>query len=582
MEELLRSVLRELSPREALQHAEYLSRLGERLAGTQAVKWAAEYIHDAMEGYGLEVELQRFKVYTSYPGEASLTVLAPIVKDIRCRGYAHIESTPPVGIETELVYVGTGREEDYDGLDVIDKIVLTDLRGGPARPERARIAVARGAVGMIVSDWGLLDHPVISNGAMKGVWGNPTPDTVRAIPRIVAVGVPREDGELLKQLLVERGTVKVRLRAHCRREWVEVEQPVGRIEGSVEPEKFVLIAGHFEAWGPGATDNAAGNGLMLELARVLAAHGGKLRRSIVFAFWNGHEIAEAAGSTWFVDNLWDEIRDGAVIHMNIDQPGLRGTEHFQVFSTPELERFVMETARKILEEEVIYAPLRGKHSDQSFYGAGVPSLLGGTVFPVEEIERMGGAPLGWWWHTEEDTLDKIDAEVLGKSMRVFAAYAVELCNTSPLPFEFSSSIRVVRKELEGLHREIRAHQVPIDLDPLISKAQRLERDAAKLEQLPREDTASIDRCLLRLSRWIIPALYVAGCRYRQDSYGLSDLEGALPISRLLRRLVRTPSSSADYEMFLTECVRRRNRITDLFGEAVKCLDDFLRTKGEET
>ncbi len=576
MKRLIDEVLSEISPHAAFRHVEHLAGLGERLAGTPGSEAAAEYIRSVMSGYGLETELSRFRVYTSWPGSAGLEVVDPVRRDVRCRGYAHIESTPSEGIEAELVYVGGGREDDYESVDAAGKIVLTDLGSGPARPERARIAVGRGAVGMIVVDWGIPGHLVISNGAMKGVWGNPTPRTVRDIPRITAVGVPKAEGEFLKRLMSEHGAVRVRLRAACRREWREVSQPIGRIAGSVESERFVLIAGHFEAWGPGATDNAAGNGLMLELARVLARHGKDLRRGIVFAFWNGHEIAEAAGSTWFVDNFWDEIRDGAVAHMNIDQPGLRGTDRVQVFSTPELARFVAETARSVLGEEVIYAPLRGKHSDQSFYGAGVPSLLGGTVFPAEEIERMDGAELGWWWHTEEDTLDKVDVDLLGKSMRVFAAYAVELADASPLPFDFVTPLGAVLEELEALRREARAQRIPIKLDLLIAAAERLRDRAAALARLRGGDA---DRCLLRLSRRIIPALYVAGCRYGQDPYGFSDLEGRLPISRSLRQLARMSSGSAEYEMLLTECVRRRNRIADLLEEAVELLDGLLDGEG---
>ena len=59
----------------------------------------------------------------------------------------------------------------------------------------------------------------------------------------------------------------------------------------------MLVNGHLDAWAPGATCNATGDATMLELARVLAKHRNKIKRSVVFINWNGHEIAESAGST---------------------------------------------------------------------------------------------------------------------------------------------------------------------------------------------------------------------------------------------------------------------------------------------
>ena len=576
MEGLVKSILDELSCHEAFRHVEYLTSLGIRLAGTREAELAADYIKTMMDGYGLETELSRFQVYNSYPGDASLEVIVPICREAKCRGYAHIEPTPPEGIEGELTYVKAGREEDYEGLDVAGKIVLTEMRYGLARPEKARIAVACGAVGMIVIDLGTQEHQVISNGAMKGVWGNPTPNTSREIPKIAAVGVPKGEGKLLKGLLAEHDRVTVRLKTECERAWQEVTQPIGRIVGTTEPERFVLVAGHFESWGPGATDNAAGNGLMLELARVLSRHRDKLRRSVVFAFWNGHEIAEASGSTWFADNFWDEIRDGAVAHINIDQPGLRGTDRFQVLSTLDLKEFAVRLALEVLDEPVIYDPLRGKYSDQSFYGAGIPSLLGGTVFSDEDLERMDGASLGWWWHTEEDTLDKVDVDVLGKSMKVFAAYIVELCNADPLPLEFITPSKVILGELKALRKEVQGQDTPIALDPLLQTAERLEYLAEKLKDYKKGNHGErINLCLTRLSRKLLPILHISTCKYEQDSYGLSELQHPLPSLYPLFKLAKMDKGSAEYEMLLTHCVRERNRISDLLKEAVELLEGSL-------
>ena len=57
-----------------------------------------------------------------------------------------------------------------------------------------------------------------------------------------------------------------------------------------------------------------------------------------------------------------------------------------------------------------------RSSDQSFWGHGIPSVLAALSeqqaddSPTSKAHAhlFGGGGLGWWWHTPEDTLDKID------------------------------------------------------------------------------------------------------------------------------------------------------------------------------
>ena len=74
--------------------------------------------------------------------------------------------------------------------------------------------------------------------------------------------------------------------------------------------------------GPQATDNAAGNACIMELARVFQQHRDKLRRGLVCGFWTGHETGTMIGSSWFVDRNSDRLRKHAVAYLQIDQPSL--------------------------------------------------------------------------------------------------------------------------------------------------------------------------------------------------------------------------------------------------------------------
>jgi hypothetical protein len=265
--------------------------VGERLAGTKSIEKAAFYIKNKLEEYGLESRNDRFPMYHSYPVCASLRLISPENRILKAKPVCHILSTPEEGITGELVYAAAGGYKDYETIDVKDKIILTDMTWAPPRPEKARIAFEKEAKALVIMNWGTSDNPVIQMGAVKSVWGNPTPENFKKMPLIPVISILRADGEYLKELCT-KGKPHVWLRAEATREWVQANQPTGTILSKVRPDEFILVGGHLEAWGKTAICNSSGNALMLELARVLAKHRDMLKRSIVFAFWDGHEIAE--------------------------------------------------------------------------------------------------------------------------------------------------------------------------------------------------------------------------------------------------------------------------------------------------
>ena len=89
----------------------------------------------------------------------------------------------------------------------------------------------------------------------------------------------------------------------------------------------------------------------MELARVFSKHRDKLRRNIIFAFWDGHEIAEAAGSTYFVDTNWDELNNHCIAYVNIDNPGIIGTSVPQSRGVPEVREFQKKIVKDFWGEE---------------------------------------------------------------------------------------------------------------------------------------------------------------------------------------------------------------------------------------
>lgn len=95
---------------------------------------------------------------------------------------------------------------------------------------------------------------------------------------------------------------------------------LGTIPGSEFPDEFVVIGGHRDAWGPGATDNVSGTVSVLESARIISnlmKQGYRPKRTIVFASWDGEEWG-CMGSTEYVEQDSARLWNSNVAYLNQD------------------------------------------------------------------------------------------------------------------------------------------------------------------------------------------------------------------------------------------------------------------------
>ncbi|MFT6828335.1 MAG: carboxypeptidase Q [Roseivirga sp.] len=82
---------------------------------------------------------------------------------------------------------------------------------------------------------------------------------------------------------------------------------LGEIQGSdpVLKDEVVMIGAHLDSWfaGTGATDNAAGSAVMMEVMRILKTSGVKLKRTVRIGLWSGEEQG-IFGSRNYVQNVF--------------------------------------------------------------------------------------------------------------------------------------------------------------------------------------------------------------------------------------------------------------------------------------
>ena len=540
-----------------------------RLAGSDDEKRASEYVTAKMKEFGLEAVNHEFYTYNSDPQFSKVEVLEPehfVVDSLPC---AHIKSTAQEGEEFDLVYIGNGSVEEYEGRDVKGKFVLVEVSYAPPVPEKARIACQMGAAGIMCMNWGN-DEEVICHRGLKGVWGNPTEETVRNIPEIIGVGVTHTAGLKLKELCQANGSIRVRITAIATREWSYVHEPHGILRGNGKSDQYLLICSHLDAWKPGVTCNATGNATTIELMRVLSQHREELDRDIHFVFWNGHEVAEAAGSTWFVDQYWDELAKKCVLYMHIDSTGVGETEIFEIKASRELLSFAKDNYHQVEGEKDIRSMPLKKIGDQSFMGIGVPSVTMRTSFTQEALEKSHGATLGWWNHTKEDGLDKCDRNILYVDTVIHLALIYKMANVKVLPYEFDSWFEELEEKLRNAAESF-GDRLDISMlqDNLASVREKIRTIQDKKNVLSDVQAEVYNRFVKNAAHLLSDVFLTYADKYQQDSYGHSRLSTPIPLFAETGRLDDYPEDSFEYGMILTQLTKNRNRIDEalyLIGE----------------
>lgn len=540
-----------------------------RLAGSSCEAAASCYISQRMKKYGLEVKNQEFYTYNSNPMSSKVQVLEPEPMELDSLPCAHIRATGAEGEVLELVYVGDGSYDSYRGLDVTGKMVLVEVSYAPPVPEKARIACEMGAAGILCMNWGN-DEEVICHRGLKAVWGNPTESNFGGIPDLTGVGITRSAGLRLKEWCQAGKRVVLQVTALADRTWSKVHQPTGILRGNGTSDEFLLVCSHLDAWCPGVTCNATGNATTLEICRILSAHRQALDRDIYFVFWNGHEIAEAAGSTWFVDNYWDLLNKKCVGYMHIDSTGVRETELFEIKASEELLELAKCNARAVLPDRELRAMSLKKIGDQSFMGIGIPSITQRMSFTKEYMDRAHGATLGWWNHTKEDSLDKCDPDILAEDTKATLQVLYTLAMAKLLPYDFTEKLSQFRTKAEAAAKTGQRHMDCSDLLDNIAQAQTLvgqiqsqkDRYAGPAVRLYNDFVKAVSRNITHISMTYAD-------KYSQDSYGYTKLSYPIPLFADLERLDGLDPDSLEYGLVLTQLVKNKNRINDALNQIIQ-------------
>ena len=417
----------------------------------------------------------------------------------------------------DVVYANYGRIGDYRllddmGVSLEGKIVLVRYGGSPGqmRGMKVREAANRGAAGVVIytdpEEDGYVRGDVYPNGRWRpweGIQrgsfldvpiypGDPLTPFQPSIPGVERIAIedaqniqkipvqPISYGEALKILRHIAGPVvpgewqgglpltyhigpgPARIEMHV--EYDYQQRPVwnvfGKITGEIEPEKFILVAGHRDSWVLGARDPTSGAVSLLETARGVAAaveQGYRPRRSIVFGSWGGEDFF-LLGSTEWGEQFAEELRENMVVYINRESytAGRWGAS-----ANHSLERFIIETSRDAPHPEAV-SLYDAWAAQQPQVPIGVRALGSGsdyTVFldhlgvPSMSLGYSGGNGI---YHSLYDTFNWFQrfgdpgyrygvaqADMVGRMV-------MRLANAEILPFDYTSAADAISQYVDEL------------------------------------------------------------------------------------------------------------------------------------
>jgi len=422
--------------------------IGGRVTGTPQMAKAIEWGVAAFHAAGIDVHREKYTLPVTWSeGETRLELLGPVKFPVRLISEGWSPATPAGGIESTVVDIGYGNEDDL-------------ARAGGS---------IKGAMVLVHSDIGstwadlfneylrppLIIDRAVKDGAAAILWIGArerlllyrhTNSLVGEVDKIPQAVLAREDGmRLARTVAAYSGKVRVRLAMPNKIGGpVEQENVVGEIRGYEKPDEAVILGAHLDSWelGTGALDNGCNAALVIEAARAIKATGLLPRRTVRFVLFSGEEQG-TVGSFEYVRAHRAEL--DKIRAMITYDSGIGRVTGYSLGGRRDIEAGVREVLKPLESWGA------NNHTyDASFGTDNFDFLLEGVPTLVANQEEANYLPN---YHAASDTLDKVDMRELKLHAALAALTAWGIADrTEPI------GKRLTRAELDVLIKETGLHQ----------------------------------------------------------------------------------------------------------------------------
>jgi carboxypeptidase Q len=210
---------------------------------------------------------------------------------------------------------------------------------------------------------------------------------------------------------------------------------VGEIPGTDLKDEVVILGAHLDSWhgATGATDNAAGSAVAMEVMRLLKATGARPRRTVRMVLWTGEEQGLLGSRGYVSEHFAERPKDPNAKPGDKPQPWQLKPEWDKVAGYFNLDNGTGRIRGVYLQDNLTVAPVfekwmepfhdlgmstltnrpTGGSDHVSFDEAGIP----GFQFIQDDIEYETRTH-----HTNMDTLDRIQKEDMMQAATIMASF----------------------------------------------------------------------------------------------------------------------------------------------------------------
>jgi len=376
-----------------------------RIAGMESEKKAAKLLEEQLRKLEYEVEVQSFSFDQYTP---------PIFVGLSVNGVEKEFEPAPFKysvagkVEGEFINIGDGKKTDYEKVDAAGKIVVVG-KSDLDFYEIVLNAAEVGAVGVVFHFTEELSHVGWTLGYNDELF-------------IPALALSKDDGNELIKLIESEDPVIGELIIEDARVVEKESQNIIATKKTVQEinttEDIVIIGAHYDTveYSPGASDNASGVAILLEIARVLEEV--PTDKEIRFIFFGAEEI-EFLGSEKYVEKMTDNEIEKVIAMFNMDMVGSTGAGPLTMFTVNGMPNHATKIGNDTNEKlfgESLSIQLADRSDHLYFHHAGIDAVLF-SYYPLEES-----------YHSPEDTIDKISKERLEETAKIITLSILELAN----------------------------------------------------------------------------------------------------------------------------------------------------------
>ncbi|CAI5500384.1 unnamed protein product [Closterium sp. Naga37s-1] len=269
-----------------------------------------------------------------------------------------------------------------------------------------------------------------------------------------------------------------------------IRNVIGVLPGSHQPDRYIILGNHRDAWVFGAADPNSGTTCLLEVARAfghMATHGWSPRRSLVFASWDAEEYGCLGSAEWVEDNA-PVLATSAMAYINVDVAV--GGGGFHASATPQLDDLIRDVSSQVANPDgpAGESMLEGWAAEHSTSEPELGRLGGGGSDYAAFLQHLGIAAADThfggsypmyhsvydnyhWMATFADPLFKRHVAVT----KMMAGVAARLAGDHRLPFNYSAYAAHLEHDVARLQADVAAQGAPssLSVEPLFASVSRL-------------------------------------------------------------------------------------------------------------